>query len=243
MTATAAPALSPDQRRALLAVFENLSRNHHEHEKYYSESPLHDAASLQRTSRALKALAEHWERAEPGASPTPSPFAGADDLNDQRAIETNGILFMESGEAPAEIQRIQRELPAKADSLEGTGKWLSNAMDATWGTAAQLLRFPELADLLAERHRIIANDWESAGLQLIVARQLRRANDILATVDFSTAALRANLAGDRHAVDYVFSAAELIDQAADLTTRSATLVHDNERRWRVFHRRVEKLLG
>ena len=34
----------------LLAVARNLSRYHREHEKYYSEAPLTDAISLQRTA-------------------------------------------------------------------------------------------------------------------------------------------------------------------------------------------------
>jgi hypothetical protein len=33
----------------------------------------------------------------------------------------------------------------------------------------------------------------------------------------------------------------LIDRAADLIVESATLVHDNERRWRVFGGRVSEL--
>jgi hypothetical protein len=31
----------------------------------------------------------------------------------------------------------------------------------------------------------------------------------------------------------------LVDRAVDLTTPSAALVHDNERRWRVFRERAE----
>jgi hypothetical protein len=41
----------------------------------------------------------------------------------------------------------------------------------------------------------------------------------------------------------LWSAAELLDHAADLFSDSAGLVHDNERRWRVFRARVEQLLA
>ena len=68
----------------------NLSRFHREHEKYYSAAPLEDALGLQRTSQALMALAERWSRAEAGGRSAASPFAGAEDLNDERAIETAG---------------------------------------------------------------------------------------------------------------------------------------------------------
>lgn len=85
--------------------------------------------------------------------------------------------------------------------------------------AETLLEYPRLGDQLAERHSIIAKDWQGATMLQLVSRELRRANAILARVDFSA----ADLAGERHAVGLVFSAAELIDMAAELTVQSATL--------------------
>ena len=87
----------------LLAMVKNLSRYHREHEKYYSEAPLADAIALQRAARTLIALAERWTSSEATAGPAPSPFAGAPDLNDDRVIETSGVLFMEGEGEPAEI--------------------------------------------------------------------------------------------------------------------------------------------
>ncbi|MEU2231659.1 hypothetical protein [Streptomyces vietnamensis] len=100
---------------------------------------------------------------------------------------------------------------------------------------------PAPADLLGERHRIIADDRQSAGLQTLIARLLRRALDLLARVDFAPAALRADLRNERTAPAYLYSASELLDRAADLMAESATLVHDNERRRRVFRARVREL--
>ncbi len=37
------------------------------------------------------------------------------------------------------------------------------------------------------------------------------------------------------------TASELLDAAADLFARSSTLVHENERRWRIFGDRVREL--
>jgi hypothetical protein len=37
------------------------------------------------------------------------------------------------------------------------------------------------------------------------------------------------------------TAAELIDHAADLGAASSVLTHENERRWRIFHERVEQI--
>lgn len=229
-----------ERRAAMAGVFANLSRYHREHEKHYGEAPLRDASGLIRASRSLKALAEHWSTADP-AEAVPSPFAGATDLNAEVAIETSGVLFMESGEPPVEIRRIVRDLETLAADTEATGDWLAAAMAASWGVAEALLDFPELADLLAERHAIIAHDWQSAALMQILSRQLRRANAILERVDFSVAALRDDLGAGRQAARLVFSASELIDQAVDLLVQSATLVRQNERRWRVFHARVAEL--
>jgi hypothetical protein len=187
------------------------------------------------------ALAERWSTAEPAAAPVPSPFAGAPDLNDERAIETSGVLFMEGEGEPAEITRIKSELESAAANSEQTGAWLASAMEASWGMAEALLSYPELADLLGERHRIIANNWQNASTAQLTARHLRRAVAVMHRVDFSPAALRADLAGARTAPSYLYSAAELINHAADLAAASSILTHENERRWRVFRTRVEQL--
>lgn len=230
------------RRDAMLAVFANLSRYHREHEKYHSEAPLHEAAALQRISRTLKALAERWSAPPHADARVASPFAGAADLNDERAIETSGVLFMESGEVPGEIERIKRELETMAANAEATGTWLAGAMEASWDVAAALIEFAELADLLAERHSIIANDWQNASTLLLISRQLRRANLILEHLDLTVTGIRAEIARSGRVCDYVFSCAELVDHAADLTDRGAILVHQNERRWRIFHARVSELL-
>jgi hypothetical protein len=225
----------------LLAAVKNLSRYHREHEKYYSEAPLTDAISLQRTARTLIALAERWTSAEPAAQPAPSPFAGAPDLNDDRAIETSGVLFMEGEGEPAEITRIKSELETIAASSQQSGAWLAAAMEASWGMAEALLAYPQLADLLAERHRIIGNNWQNASTAQLVARYLRRAVAVMECIDFSPSALRKDLAGARSAPGYLYAAAELINHAADLAAASSVLTHENERRWRIFHERVEEI--
>jgi hypothetical protein len=227
----------------LLAVARNLSQYHREHEKYYSEAPLTDAIALQRTARTLIALAERWTCAEPAAAPAPSPFAGTPDLNDDRAIETSGVLFMEGGGEPAEITRIKSELQTIAASSEQSGSWLAAAMEASWAMAEALLSYPQLADLLAERHKIIGNNWQNASTAQLVARYLRRAVSIMERVDFTPAALRQDLAGARSAPSYLYSAAELINHAADLSAASSVLTHEDERRWRIFHERLEQIIA
>jgi hypothetical protein len=60
-------------------------------------------------------------------------------------------------------------------------------------------------------------------------------------IDFSPARLREDLTGVRSASAYLYSAAELINHAADLSAASSVLTHENERRWRIFHDRVEQI--
>jgi hypothetical protein len=119
---------------------------------------------------------------------------------------------------------------------------MSEAMEKSWQVAGALAAYDSLADLLGERHRIIANDWQSAAEQTLIARLLRRALELVAIVDFAPEALRADLAAERRVPAYLYSASELIDRAADLIVHSSTLVHENERRWRIFGQRVAALL-
>jgi hypothetical protein len=226
---------------ALLDIAANLSQYHREHEKYYAEAPLADAISLRRVARTLIALAERWGSAKPAAAPAPSPFAGSPDLNDDRAIETGGVLFMEGEGEPAEITRIKAELGTLAASSEQSGSWLAAAMEASWDMAEALLTYPQLADLLAERHKIIGNNWRNAATAQFIARCLRRAVAIMERIDYSPPALRRDLAGARSAPGYLYSAAELINHAADLSAASSVLTHENERRWRIFHQRLEQI--
>jgi hypothetical protein len=227
----------------LLAVAMNLSHYHREHEKYYSEAPLADALALQRTARTLVALAERWTATEPAGTAAASPFAGAADLNDSRAIEDSGVLFMEGEGEPAEITRIKSELETIATGSERNGAWLASAMEASWDMAEALLSYPGLADLLAERHKIIGNNWRNAATAQLIARYLHRAVLIMRRIDFSPGALREDLAGARTAPRYLYSAAEMISHAADLSVASSVLTREDERRWRTFHERVGQLSG
>jgi hypothetical protein len=227
----------------VLEAILNLSHFHRDHEKFYAQEPRTQAVTIQRHARALQALADRWSIQQPAPQSSMSSFEGSVDLNDPAALQLDGVLFMEGEGEPAEVTRLKRDLRSLAGDEEATGRWLSDAMQASWEAANALLAFPALADQLGERHRIIANDWQAATMSILAARLLLRACDVLDTVDFAPTALRADLGGARHVPGYLCSAAELADQAADLLSDSAGLVHDNERRWRVFHQHVEALVS
>lgn len=225
-----------------LDVLVNLARLHREHEKFYAAEPLRDAEAVLRWSRVLKSLADRWERTRVVPGPADGvPFAGCEDLNDNTAIETGGVLFLEGGGEPAELTRLKEDLAARSRAAEQGGAWLSQAMTAAWELALTLLNVPQFADLLGDRHRIIANNTLAADLSRLVGMLLRRAVDILAVVDFAPGALRADLAGPRRVPGYLYSASELLDRAADLAVTATTLTRDSERAWRAWRARVESL--
>jgi hypothetical protein len=232
----------PIGRDALLEVALNLSRSHEQHERFYASAPLESALRLQRHARALLALADRWATVAPSARPAGSPFQGAEDLNSDAATALDGVLFMEGEGRPAELTAMVGELRAEARSFDGAGEWLGHAMQASWGMAASMLRFDDLADVMGERHRIISNDWLAAHMQSLIGVLLARAADMLDHVDLTPAAVRADLAGPRVAPARLHSAAEVISRAADLCCDSAELVHDNERRWRVTRSRIEQVV-
>jgi hypothetical protein len=205
-------------------------------------APLEAAVRLQRHARALQALADRWATAEPSSHPVTSPYEGAEDLNSEAAIAVDGLLFLEGGGRPAEISTMIGELRSDADRFTGGGNWLAAAMDSSWQMAAVTLEIDGLADVMGERHRIISNDWLAAHMQTLTGMLLTRAAEMLELLDLTPAAVRADLGGSRGAPRRLHSAAEVISRAADLCCESAGLVHDNERRWRVFRQRVQELL-
>ena len=237
MTTNTAPAANLPLLQAIL----NLSKFHRDHEKFYASSPRELAVTMQRHARSLQALADQWAVTGPAAPAPFSPYEGAEDLNSPAALQLDGVLFMEGEGRPAEITHLIRDLRAAAEDQRDTGQWLAQAMQASWDMAAALTGIGGLADMLGERHRIIANDWQAAHMTTLMSHILDRAADILDQTDFTPKALRADLAGEKVSAGRLYSAAELISHAADLCSDSAGLVHDNERRWRTFRQRVSEL--
>jgi hypothetical protein len=243
MTSADATVDRPDPAgSALLNAVLNLARFHRDHEKYYASVPREQAIVIQRHSRTLQALADHWSSAEASTREPFSPFEGAEDLNAPVALQLDGVLFLEGEGEPVELIRLRRDLRAMADDQLATGDWLAAAMSASWEVATGFLPFDELADLFGERHRIIANDWQAAAMAQLAGRVMLRALEILDTVDFTPIALRRP-GSMKAAATRLYSVGELLDHAADLFSDSAGLVHDNERRWRIFRSRVDELLA
>jgi hypothetical protein len=234
---------NPTDVAPLLLAILNLSKFHREHEKFYASAPREQAVHLQRHARTLQALADTWSVTSPSTATPFSPYEGAEDLNSPAALQLDGVLFMEGEGRPAEITHLIRDLRTAAQDQREIGEWLATAMQASWDLATTLIEIDGLADMLGERHRIIANDWQAAHMNDLMSRVLDRAADILEAVDFTPAALRVDLTPHGAPAGRLYSAAELISHAADLYSDSAGLVNDNERRWRAFRQRVNNLVS
>jgi hypothetical protein len=196
----------------LLHTVENLADFHREHEQFYAAGPREQAVVLQRHAGTLHEVA------------------------DRAAAELDGVLFLEGQGDPPGLAAIRREVRTVGEEAVATGDWMVKAMQSSWTAAGAILDIAALDDLLGERHRIIANDWQAAGVTVVVGRLLERAADVLDRVD-------AEATAGARTPRLLHSAAELIARAADLLGESAGLVQDNERRWRLFHERVAALLA
>lgn len=230
-----------DKNDVFYKIINNLSKFHREHEKYYAWEPLEKSIKLQQISLVIKTLADRWKNQKIDSTIKGSPYQGCEDLNAVSTIQHTGVLFMEGEGEPPEISRIKRELLTLSQDFGETGEWLSKAMESSWEVAQKLVKNPQLSDVLGERHRIIINDWEASKLSILISKLLERATDILKIIDFTPTAIHQDLKKVKTFPNYLYSASELIDRAADMASTSAILVHDNERRWRVFREKVKEI--
>ena len=226
-----------------LAAVLNLSHFHRQHEQFYAQHPREQALTLQRHARTLKALADRWSGFEAAVDQPEVPYAGSVDLNDPVALQLDGVLLMEGAREPVELRQLKDEVRALGESNLEDGRWLATAMEHSWNAAVALFEYPPLADLVGERQRIVANDWQAADMSRLAGRVLLRAVEMLDRLTLTTDELRRELAIDSYVPQLVYSATELIDRAADLLSDSAGLVPENERRWRTFHARVEAIVS
>lgn len=224
-----------------LNTISNLSKYHREHEKFYGQAPLKTAIKIQNASKTLKTLADKWSNIQHVEKQNGNPYMGCEDINQEAAIQHDGLLFMEGEGEPTEVTQLKRDLGNIGEDFEKSGVWLSKAMENSWKAAAQLIKIPKLEDVLGERHRIIINDWQAANLSSLVAKLIQRSLLILNQIDFNPESIRTDISTKRRYPELLYSSSELLDRAADLSSKFAILVHDNERRWRVFHNKVQRI--
>jgi hypothetical protein len=228
--------------KIFLQMISNLSKYHREHEKFYGQAPLETSIKIQNASKTLKTLADRWSRLKTIKKVKSNPYMGCEDLNEKSAIQHTGLLFMEGEGEPSEIFQLKRELTNIAADFEKSGNWLSEAMEKSWDSAAKLITIPRLEDVLGERHRIIINDWQAAKLSTLISKLVKRALLILEEINFVPSSIREDIKNEKKYPSLLYSASELLDRSADLSTDFAKLIHDNERRWRVFRNKVQSII-
>jgi hypothetical protein len=145
-------------------------------------------------------------------------------------------------EASISFGALKRDLWLIGDVAEENGAWLEAAMESSWEAATSLIALDELADVIGERHRIIANDWQAALLDGLVAKLLRRAGELLDSVELDPAESRYPTETTASA-SRLKSAAAIVGRAASLLDDAAELGADNEWRWALVQSHVRRLVG
>ena len=238
MSTTKSPAsdLTP-----LLTAMLNMTAFHREHEKFYSvvtaRTGRRPPTSFPDIARARRPVDD--DRTIDHASV--QSIRRCADLNAAAALQLDGVLFMEGEGEPGEIRHLERDLRTFGRRRGRRGRVARHRDAVVMGLAAVLLDIDELADMLGERHRIIANNWQGASMMSLAARILERAADAARPCRLHAPPPCAPTSPTQHAsARRLYSAAEMIDHAADLFSEFAGIVHDNERRWRVFRARVQE---
>ena len=163
----------------------------------------------------------------PTDHPAGNPYAGAQDLNAPGLTGETGVLFME-GEASQPTSTSSSGPRQTAKDMKAASVWLARAMEQSWGIAGAAALSRPLPTSSVERHRIIANDWQAAELQGLIARLLHRALDLRHSRPLARRSAFDPPLIAPHRLSLL--RLELIDHATDLMAESAILVHDNERR-------------
>jgi hypothetical protein len=221
----------PAPRVDLLA---NICRHHREHERFYVHDRTTAAADLAREANKLKIVADAWQR-KPAAVPDPAvnytnPLyapAGCPDLNEVDAIAMIGVLFMEGEGEPIEIKVLKGRLTALAAAWRRAGEWLGAKMEAAWDRERAMYA-PNLIAVAPQRFHTIVTNWRGSRERLLAARALEMALRMLDAIPFEPARIRqdrASLGRQLH------EAGEILAAAAQLVTRTAADLADNDPNW------------
>jgi hypothetical protein len=242
---TPAPEAAPPAGRQAppgIDVLANICRHHREHERFYAQERVAVAADLQREANKLKIVAEAWQRRPPArphpgvdfADPMYAP-AGCTDLNELNAIAMIGVLFMEGEGEPIEIKVLKAKLTALAGAWRLAGEWLAAKMEAAWDRERAMYE-PALAAVAHQRYNTIVVNWRGCRERQLAARVLEMALRVLQTIPFEPHRLRE--ARPRYALR-LHEAGAILAAAAQLVTRTAADLADNDPQWTDCIRHLE----
>jgi len=216
-----------------LQLLRNIATYHREHERYHACGKMQEAAELCLQSNRLKTLTNVWlERVSPAAyaadyADPRYQAAGCDDLNALDAIAGIGVLFMEGEREPGEITAIKARLLGQSQAWIGLGQWLAAKMEAAWERESVLYQ-PEWIDCATARYGTIVTNWRGSREMELSGRCLSLASKMLQAIDFRPGAVRANRAA---AGESLRTACWVMDQASQITARSAADLQGNDIHW------------
>lgn len=219
--------------RPAAAVLRNIATYHREHERFYTYYKMKEALDICVESNRLKTIATLWlDEAPPPAlagdfADPRFQAAGCVDLNALRAIASIGVLFMEGEQEPSEIRGIKAKLGHLSQSWSHSGKWLAEKMQTAWPRESVFLRDDSI-DAAEPRFGTIVTNWRGARHTELSGKCLGLALEILSSLDLRPAAVRARR---RESGRRLLDAAWVMDQAVQVTGRSACDLNENEVRW------------
>jgi hypothetical protein len=227
-----------------LEVLRSVAAYHREHERYYTMNGLEQAAQMSRDANRLKVIADAWLGGATSAPPTSVDYAdprhqaaGCEDLNALPAIAAIGVLFMEGEGEPAEIRTLRTKLRGTSLGFRSAGQWLADKMAAAW-ERERVLFSADLIDAAWPRFQTIVTNWSGARRTAVAGRLLELAEEFLATIEFTPAAVRRHRAASGQALR---TAGWVLDLAAQLLAETAADLANNDPRWTEYRAILDRV--
>lgn len=165
------------------------------------------------------------------------------DLESVVNIEEVDALFEFTDTAPARIDELRRAVRDLAHEYETASAWLADAVAVGWSSVKGMRPAPRCASILDEGHRIIAKDWLTADMTLLIGWLLRRATKSLDRMDLSPVAVRCDLGSQRSYEAMLRSVAEMLDRAGALATESVAFLGEMDQRLHLFRQQVASVVA
>ncbi len=205
--------------------------------------PLDGEPRIHATANAFVLLADllAWARV-PSATLADTASRGLD-LELVANTEEVDALFEFTDTAPARIDELRRAVRDLAHEYETASAWLADAVALGWSSVKGMRPAPRCASILDEGHRVIAKDWLTADMTLLIGWLLRRAIKSLDHMDMSPAAVRSDLGSQRSYEAMLRSVAEMLDRAGALAAESVSFLGEIDRRLHLFRQQVTSVIS
>jgi hypothetical protein len=200
--------------------------------------PLDGEARIKAASRAFRGLADMLARARPPPVAGAMRAGGCIDLSVIADVREVDAFFEFIDTAASRLIQLQQDVADVANDYQTTGVWLGDAMASAWAKVQVIRPALRYASVLDEGHRVVAKDWLTADMQLLIAMLLRRAIRPAERLDLSAPAVRSDLDGPRQYEAVFQSVAAMLDGAGTLVGESTLFVNDIDLRLRRFREQV-----